>query len=511
VSNVKQSKYWRDLGALLQDSECLAQVGSWQWDLPSGRIGWSPQLYRILGYSSNVEPSQDRWFSRIHPEDAESLKSDKVFNLDRGGPPRIEFRIVRPSGEVRWVRMEASSEMEDGRPVYMRGVVMDITEQRLLEQQLQHAQKMEAVGRLSGGVAHDFNNLLTVVLSNVERMRRKGDPRSLDAIEKAAEMAAALTSELLTFSRQSDDSRTLDVNDTVEKAVSFIQRLLGESFTIDFRPGADVPSIFTSKGQFQRVLMNLAANARDAMPGGGRVVIVTSKGPGLPQSALRSEATLETASIRVEDTGSGMTEEIQARALDPFFTTKAEGEGTGLGLAGAFNFVRDSGGKMDLQSTPGKGTTVTLHFPPSVVADSVSPPSSRMLVERSSLRVTVVEDNEMVLDPLAVTLREAGHSVDAYGSAFVAWEGLKEVTPDVLVTDVVMGGMSGLELLAKVRAIEPKQPVVIVTGFSSKGLPEKDQFTEILRKPFSPDDVLDAIARVHRRATRASLSGLARA
>lgn len=491
-SDEEPPQIWADRTTMLGAVEALAQVGSFQWNVLEGRIHWSDQLYRILGYENDVEPSQEGWFSRIHPNDLRELTESGAFRLEEGGPPRLEFRIVRPSGELRWVTMQTESvASQDDRVTHMRGIVMDVTDRRRLELELQHSQKMQAIGRLAGSVAHDFNNMLTIVQANVELLRRKPDVRSLDAIERSVELASQLTQQLLSFSRHAPLAPTLcSLNECLERSSSFVRRILGDGVELQLDLAGDLPPVLLDEGQFQQAILNLAANARDAMPEGGHIKISTSR---------IVEPGRERVRVSVSDSGVGMTEEVQARALDPFFTTKERGKGTGLGLSSVYGFVSAQGGRMEMISEPQKGTQVHLFFLPSsgVPAESIE---FTLSVPPQGCRVVVVEDNAEVLAPLTVSLREAGQSVEAFTSPREALRSLLAggVDCDVLLTDLNMPEISGPSLIRELRAVRPELPVVMMTGFSAEAGPELDARTVLIRKPFGAARVLDALAQVMR-------------
>jgi PAS domain S-box-containing protein len=483
----------------LARAQQIAKLGSWHWDLEEN-IRWSGQLYEILGYDRSVVPTVDAWMARIHPDDRERLAPDHSRRLAGKQPSAVEFRIVRTDGEERWVSMQSEAVFDDdGSTKELRGVVLDITDRRLLEQRLQQSLKMEAIGRLAGGVAHDFNNLLTVILTSVERIRDRGDLSALDFIESAALSAADLTRRLLAFSRMSVlKPRVVDLNETIRTGLGLIRSLIGEDIEVVFSSGTGLPRVHLDEVQMQQVLMNLATNARDAMPLGGRLEISTKLEPASDMRLGRAHAV-----IIVRDNGVGMTDEVKARIFDPFFTTKQPGEGTGLGLSTVFGIVSQSSGTIEVESAPGAGSVFRISLPAvDEQPDSLPPPSARVESKRAS--VLLVEDNADVRRPLELMLREAGHDVLSASSPEEAWAHWQESSAriDVLLSDVVMPRVSGPELMARMRTERPLLPVLFLTGYAPDQAPLVDERTELLSKPCRSAEVLSAVDRLVRSADK---------
>ncbi len=376
------------------------------------------------------------------------------------------------------LEVRATPEFVPGRHLF---VLRDITERRVLEDQLRQAQKMEAVGQLAGGIAHDFNNLLTVIAGYGEIARRRigAGPgvNELGEIQRAAERAGELTRQLLAFARrQVLEPVPLDVNRVATGLAPMLSRLLGETIEIAMLAGDDLPPVLADRVQLEQVVINLAINARDAMPGGGTLAIETSFSDGHVRLA-------------VSDTGSGIEPELLERIFEPFYTTKEVGLGTGLGLATVHGIVTQSGGRVDVVSSPGMGSTFTVLLP---AADAALEPAVEP-VERPRLggdeTLLLCEDEDGVRKLLELVLRGAGYTVL---SAAGAEEGLALAARhavDALVTDIVMPGMSGLELadrLAPLRAL-------FISGYSSEaagGLPNGSAFLE---KPFDHGALLAAV------------------
>ncbi len=483
-----QLKLERTMEALAE-AQRVANVGSFEWDVSVGRITWSEQLHRILGYSRDVTPSEAAWRARVHPDDRPRLDRGWTGVLEGGKAGPTEFRLLLPRDEVRRVVLDARTYFDDsGRVVRVRGVVMDVTERRRLEERLQQTQKMEAVGRLAGGIAHDFNNLLTVILANVARLRKGPDPRALDSLESAVETAAGLTRSLLSFSRRAMlRPRVVDVNQTVKDALPLVERLVAEHIEVRFTPAEGQLPTQIDEPQIHQVLMNLASNARDAMPEGGTFEI------RLERRSIPSQG--EYASIEVRDTGVGMTDEVKSRAFEPFFTTKAVGQGTGLGLATVFGIVSQSGGMIELSSEPGKGTRFQLLFP--LVNESPETSGSTPLTAKPRpARVLIVDDNHLVRAPLEQLLRDAGHDVSGAGNLLEAMARWNEAPFDVVVTDVVMPEGSGPKMVGMLRQHAPDLPVIFMTGYAAEKVPVEGRRVEVLQKPFTEAELLSALGKV---------------
>jgi len=379
-------------------------------------------------------------------------------------------------------------------------LAIEATERTRLEQQLAKAQKMESIGRLAGGVAHDFNNLLTAILGNVEFARTVLPPNApivaeLQEIEKAARRAADLSRQLLTFARhQVVEPRVIDLNALTRDADKLLRRLLGEDIELVTLLAPDVGAVRIDPGQFEQVIINLAVNARDAMPNGGRLVIETSNvvlGPdyvaGHPEVVPG-----EYVQLAVSDTGHGMDRETLSRLFEPFFTTKAHGQGTGLGLAICYGIVRQAGGAIWAYSEPGRGSTFKVHLPkvdaapetPHATEVNVAPPRGRETI-------LLVEDEAQIRDVAARALQAQGYTVvvaaDGAEAVRIGRERLREI--DVIVTDLVLPLLGGREVVARLRRLRPDLPVVYMSGYAPGTIPDReivDRQAAFLPKPFTP-------------------------
>jgi PAS domain S-box-containing protein len=405
--------------------------------------------------------------------------------------------------------------VEEGACIGAVVVVRDISEQRELEERLRQAQKLEAVGKLAGGIAHDFNNLLTAITGHSELalVRLQGDPVSehVTEIKRAADRASALTQQLLAFSRkQVLQPRVLDVNAVVVDVESLLRRLIGEDISLQRRLDMSVAPVRADLSQLEQVLVNLAVNARDAMPAGGNLTIETSD-VALDADSARS---LQLASgaylaLTVSDTGHGMDAATCARVFEPFFTTKEQGKGTGLGLSTAYGIVAQSGGTISVESTPGSGTTFTVYLP--AVEEETSEPSPPVPDTPARLpssgTVLLVEDEDMVRELTEEMLRGAGINAltacdpDEALALYAAHPDLV----DVLLTDVVMPGMSGHALADRIRAIRSDLEVIYTSGYSDEVIAARgrlDPSSVFLAKPYTRDELIttvqEALARKER-------------
>jgi PAS domain S-box-containing protein len=452
---------------------------------PTG-IYTSPQIERLLGWT--VAEWMDQPFSELlHPDD----RARVMGQVSRSNATRelfeAEYRLRHKDGHFVWVR-DHSSIVEDARgtPV-ARGFLLDITAQKRLEEQLLQAQKMDALGQFAGGIAHDFNNLLTAIGGYADLAAASVDDdsdaqRSLAGIRTAASEAAALTSRLLSFSRRHVPGRhPVDVNEVVRGAADLLDHLVREDVVIELALAEELPAVSADDVQLKQVVVNLALNARDAMPGGGSLRIETGVQDGL-------------VALRVSDDGHGMDDLTRAQAVNPFFTTKPPGEGTGLGLSVAYAVARSLDGDLLLTSEPGVGTTVELLLPA-----TDRRPEAEVLVHEPTggiERILVVEDRGLVRNLARSVLAAAGFDVVTATGGDEALELVQAGTaPDLLLTDVVMPGMSGAELARRLRSLQPELPVLYMSGYTDDVLRPGELTaprTSFLAKPFHNAELVAA-------------------
>jgi PAS domain S-box-containing protein len=487
----------------------------WDLDLATGVVWWSDSV-QVFGFApadAGVDPAW--WAERIHPDERERVLASSQAAVDEGATSwSAEFRFRRADGTYAKVVDRASILRDaDGRAIRMVGSMIDVTERRSLEEQLVQAQKMEAVGRLAGGIAHDFNNLLTAILGYGDLMLPKLHDPTLRAkmmeIRKAAERAATLTRQLLAFSRkQVLVPEVVAVGGLIEEMSKMLRRLIGEDIELVTILPHSPAAVRADPGQLEQVLMNLAVNARDAMPRGGKLTIHVAVVQ--PDDAFRKDHPDVPGDrqvlISVTDTGMGIDPEVRKHIFEPFFTTKELGRGTGLGLATVYGIVKQSGGHVEVETTPGQGTTFRI-FLPAVEAPGPAPAPSLGAVVGGSETVLLVEDESALRSLGQEILRDQGYKVIAAGSGAeaLALARAHKGPIDLLVTDVVMPGMDGRELADRLGPIHPETRCLYMSGYTDDAVVRRgvrEQGMPFLQKPFSIDalalkvrEVLDQPAR----------------
>ena len=367
---------------------------------------------------------------------------------------------------------------------------VQIGERAKAEDQLRQAHKMQALGQLTGGIAHDFNNLLTVIQGSADMLRRPALPeakrvRFAEAIVQAGDRAAALTGQLLAFARRQPlQPEVIDVNALILGMTDLLDRTLGERIKVRTSLSSDACPVETDRAQLESALLNIAVNARDAMPGGGELAIATA-----PHDEPGSGKMI---AVSVSDTGSGMDADTLSRAIEPFFTTKMAGKGTGLGLSQVYGFATQSGGDIRMDSTPGEGTRVTLLLPCSGGAQQKQPDETVGALEAQRTgRILLVEDNEEVGDFAHTLLGELGHRVQWARSAEQALELARQQSFDAVLSDIVMPGMSGIELAEQLHLLQPGLPVILTTGYSDQLAETGTGGRPVILKPYR----LETLAR----------------
>jgi two-component system cell cycle sensor histidine kinase/response regulator CckA len=407
------------------------------------------------------------------------------------------YQAYRKDGKIIWVSQNAHVVRDaTGRMFYFEGSVQDITEQRELEHQLRQMQKIEAVGRLAGGVAHDFNNILMAISSYAEllQMRIKENDNSrkyLDEIGRAVDRAASLTQGLLTFSRKQVLSpKILDLNTVITEQIKMLQRLVPENIELKFLPGDDLGCMKADQSQVEQVVMNLVINARDAMPDGGHITIETGNCEldGSSSESLNELSGGKYVMVAVSDSGCGMDAATKAQIFEPFFTTKEQGKGTGLGLAIVLGIVKQSAGQIIVQSEPKAGTIFKIYFP---LVDATAQDETTETYDssyRASETILLVEDEQGVRESTAEYLRQNGYNVLAAngGPQALAFATQLKEPIHLLLTDVVMPQMSGRELSEKVKMIHPETTVVFMSGYSNNLLSNQQTLDPrhiLLQKP----------------------------
>nr|WP_245654010.1 PAS domain-containing protein [Novosphingobium rosa] len=461
----------------------------------------SPAWTRILGHEAHEVVGQ-HFETFMEPGDvlaSQAALEEAVGDKDLAG---FENRFRTLDGKVRWISWRTAQ--EDG---LVYGYGRDITEQKIAaaalaeaEEALRQAQKMEAVGQLTGGIAHDFNNLLTGIIGSLEVMERRAAqgrdvdiPRYVDVAKVCALRAAGLIQRLLAFSRrQSLDTRRVDVEELIEGMDELLRRSIGEAIEFSSHSASGLWPVRCDVNQLESAILNLAINARDAMPNGGSLTIEATNVTVTQDDRIRDVKSGEYVSLRVTDTGTGMTSDTQAKVFEPFFTTKPIGQGTGLGLSMIYGFVRQSGGHIALDSAPGQGTSVTLVFPRDMQAGEEDQPSDDGELQATISAqgtVLVVEDEPAVRGLVIEALGDLGfqtiEAIDGPGGLEVLQSGVRI---DLLVTDVGLPGLNGRHLADAGRLARPELKILFMTGYAHKaavGNGMLETGMELITKPFT--------------------------
>ncbi|HEX7024038.1 MAG TPA: PAS domain S-box protein, partial [Gemmatimonadales bacterium] len=468
----------------------------------------------LLGASpEEIYADAGRMWGGVDPDDRAAMEQAHRRALGTLAPWSFEFRVRSPDGRVRWLRdIATAARLREPDRVIWNGVMVDITDQRRLQEELLQSQKMDSLGRLAGGVAHDFNNLLTVIRGYADVLSGQftaEDPRLGDVqeIRGAADRAASLTRQLLALSRrQMLVPRDVDVNLLVHEMERMLRRVIGEGISIETVPGSDLGWVRADPSQLEQVLLNLVVNARDAMPDGGVIRIETSRRvipSGKESPGTRGVPPGDYVVLAVHDTGDGMDPATQGMIFEPFFTTKPVGEGTGLGLSTVYGIVQQSDGYITVESESGRGTSIRVFLPrvAESAAGATAAPRAPEPVAVPERRATVllVEDDESVRRLTRRMLEQYGFAAVEARAGAEALGILESEKPriDAVVSDVVMPGMSGRELVNLIRLRRPDIPVVFLSGYTGDELSEELRSggrQAFLQKPFSPDALANALA-----------------
>jgi PAS domain S-box-containing protein len=467
---------------------------------------WNPGAQAIKGYAESEIIGQH--FARFYREQdrAAGEPARALATALSDGKYEREAQRVRKDGSLFWAHVLIDPIFnEAGEHVGFAKITRDVTERKLAEQQLQQAQeallqaqKLQALGELTGGIAHDFNNLMTVIGGSIDMLLRTPDleqakrDRYLRAIAETSERATKLTSQLLAFGRrQTLQPEVLDANLRIDALGELLQRTLGSSYNLELHLASSLWRIEVDPGALEAALLNAIVNARDAMPNGGRLTISTEN---------HADEGGDHVCIAIADEGTGIPPEQLARVFEPFFTTKPIGKGTGLGLSQIHGFTAQSGGKTEIQSEVGKGTTLRLCLPRTQKALSGSADETVETVLPTGLKILLVEDNDQVRDFARQVLEELQCTVVEAANAEQALERLDECTAespfDLVFSDVVMPGPTGIELAERIKVTHDGLPVLLATGYSSKLAAEIPPHFAVLRKPYRPETVAAAFARL---------------
>jgi two-component system, cell cycle sensor histidine kinase and response regulator CckA len=509
----------------------LAKAGSWVYDPTGPSVQWSDELYHLMGVPLGMRVTPAFFHSLVHPDDLAQVIEMEHAALESRAKNGGSFRVIRPDTlEIRHFEMQGHwVQRASGEDKVYIGINIDVTERRKQEEAHRQAHKLEAIGRLAGGVAHDFNNLLTVMLGHAEEMHVQSPNARLEQILKAGSLGAALTQRLLAFSRQAVVRlQSVDVSQVAQSMGALLDRLLGEDIAIQYSLAASDAQVSADVGQIEQVILNLAINARDAMPDGGVLRIETAVVaepppeaapiPELPEGANHGPGGMQTlrphVMLAVEDTGTGMGPEVLARLFEPFFTTKEPGKGTGLGLSTVFAIVTEAKGRIAVHSAAGKGTRFEAYWPVERPAErpaeraaesgesetSARPtllPESAHAQPKGKGRVAVVEDNYELRQLLVEMLASGGFEVQPFTTAFEAVEAPAHLiqTLDLLVTDMVMPGMHGQVVAQRLRQHNSDLPVLFISGYPRIDI-AGDLDGAFLQKPFTRGQFLATVGQL---------------
>lgn len=499
---------------LLLESQRLSNIiegswfGTWEWNVQTGEAQFNHIWAEQIGHRiEDISPMNfDSWVALIHPDDLESSKREIERNL-KGETPLydVEFRMRHREGHWVWIQSRGRlvTRSPDGKPLLMYGTHMDISERKSMELQVQRAQRMEGVGTLAGGMAHDINNVLAPILVSIELLREHlpDDERAqiLETIEMSAIRGADIVRQVLSYARGAEgEFSPVDPQKLILEISRILKELLPRNIEFTTRLPTHIPLILGDSTQLHQILLNLCLNARDAMPDGGKLLIRMS-------STAESGNHAGEVKIEVIDTGVGIPPHVQKKIFDPFFTTKKHGHGTGLGLSTTLSLVEGHGGRIEVTSQSGKGTTFTLHFPVLVNSSSESAitkrenPSPDSRIRRGL--ILVIDDEESIRRISRFTLEKHGFQVITAKNGQEGLDHFLEHKGEIkaVVTDLMMPVMDGTEAIQRIHGIDPHVPIIAMSGLveDERFTHEiSEKFSRFLAKPFTAKKLIEALDRV---------------
>ncbi|MDB6059502.1 MAG: Blue-light-activated protein [Verrucomicrobiales bacterium] len=502
----------------LAQAQQIAHIGSWEWDICADKVCWSDETARLYGFApEDAGMNMEACLKRLHPDDILKVREALQQAAQTGKPYECDHRVMLPDTTERVMQGRGEVTVDsNGIATKILGTAQDITVTRRnelalrrSEEQLRQSQKMEAVGRLAGGVAHDFNNLLTVITGYCALLMRRlphVDPirPHAEQIQRAAERAASLTRQLLAFSRkQVLQPRTLDLAEIVHGMEKMLHRLIGEDIELRTISDPGAAKVQADPGQIEQVILNMAVNARDAMPQGGKLTIRISNVIFDQKTVIRNRGLDAGAYVMmaISDSGVGMTPEVRAHLFEPFFTTKGVGKGTGLGLATCYGIISQSGGDVRVYSEPGSGTTFKIYLP--AIQSNVLP--APMIDETDALpggteTILIVEDDEAVRTLASAVLGECGYSIELARDGAEALAVIESGRRfDMILTDVIMPKVSGRQLYDRAKEKLQTTKVLFMSGYTDDALANRgvlEQGFNFLEKPFSPTGLANKVRKV---------------
>lgn len=486
----------------------------WEFDILADRWSYiAPQVAKALGYQPEEWTDLQFWVDHIHPEDRQRATEYCQLCTGQGQDHQFEYRFLKKDGGVARLKDLVSVEMEEGRPVRLRGVMLDITEHRSMEEKLRQAAKMEAVGTLAAGVAHDFNNILTSLISfaTLVKRRHQDDPVSQDYLQEildSSKRAAELTRSLLAYSRKLEiRANAEDLNDIVDRSSKMLRRLIRENIEIRTELVEGELPVEADRAQIEQVLMNLAGNAQDAMPDGGILTVGTGliEAGGSDAKTVSGSIPLPCAVLTVADNGTGISPEQLERIFDPFFTTKEVGRGTGLGLAQVYGITQQHHGVVEVDSRPGEGSVFSiflpLRTPDSPAAEDPEEREAAEPLATDPITILLVEDEPQVRKVLQRLLENQGHRILEADDGEEALRLLREHrdTIDLVVMDVIMPGMNGRETYKQMQVIRADIKALFISGYPGDVITIqniREEKLNLLAKPLVPNELIRKIKEI---------------
>jgi len=504
----------------------ISKLGYWEYNAIEDLFTFNDHFYNIFrttaekvgGYKMTPAQYAERF---LHPDDRVMVTNEmkKAFETtDPNFNQTLEHRIIYADGEIGYILVRYFIvKDEHGRTIKTYGANQDITERkrqqtekRDLENQFRESQKMESIGTLAGGIAHDFNNLLTVIQGHAQMAMlamNESNPqyKDLTQIMNSSTRAASLTRQLLMFSRkQTVELKTLDLNQTIRNLLKMIQRLIGENIKVNTNMASDLPNVQADEGNIEQVIMNLAVNARDAMPDGGKLTIKTENilitdddQKYMPESRIGSFVR-----ISVQDSGIGIPKEILSKIFEPFYSTKEKGKGTGLGLSVVYGIVKSHGGWINVYSEPEQGTVFKIYLPASVSAfseESATQAESKESLYGNGEKILVIEDEQGILDLASTALRQYGYVIQVASNGQEAKSVFEESKGNfqLIISDVILPDINGFDLVTKLIVNNPSIPVVMCSGYTEERVKQsiiQDKGFRFLQKPYSVSALLEMVS-----------------